>query len=156
METHEVRSILAILKQLQGRQYSKFIIQLWCDQAKISWNSQILFLRYSQTKPIVCFVSLFVQSFNCLYLWNQLPNLCGIFIKLKPKQYLIETAKKKQKSFFFLFRTHFAWLHHSCWTCYWVCTRRNFSQSYAKIFTKQDIKTFHCRWLGNCIKILSQ
>ena len=27
---------------------------------------------------------LFVQSFNCLYLWNQLPNLCGAFTKLKP------------------------------------------------------------------------
>ena len=27
-----------------------------------------------------CFL-LFVQSFNCLYLWNQLPNLSGVFTK---------------------------------------------------------------------------
>ena len=27
---------------------------------------------------------MFVQSFNCLYIWNQLPNLRWVFIKLKP------------------------------------------------------------------------
>ena len=44
-----------------------------------------------------CFL-LFVQSFNCLYLWNQLPNLCGFFTKLKPilKHYPgIKCLKKK-------------------------------------------------------------
>ena len=44
---------------------------------------------------------LFVQSFNCLYLWNQLPNLCGIFTKLKPKQYLNRKCQKNPKNLIF-------------------------------------------------------
>ena len=44
-----------------------------------------------------CFL-LFVQSFTCLYLWNQLPNLCGFFTKLKPiNNTLIENAKNKRE-----------------------------------------------------------
>ena len=43
---------------------------------------------------------LFVQSFNCLYLWNQLLNLCGIFTKLKPKQYLNRKCWKTKIIFF--------------------------------------------------------
>ena len=79
---------------------------MWYDQANMSQNWQILFLRYSQTTPIVAFVCyiLFVQSFNCLYLWNQLPNLCGVFTKLKPKQYPKRKCQKKKKIIFFDFR----------------------------------------------------
>ena len=67
----------------------------------MSPNSQTLILRYSQTKPIVYFVSYcFVQSFNCLYLWNQLPNLCGVFTKLKRKQYPNRKCQKIKNNFF--------------------------------------------------------
>ena len=45
-----------------------------------------------------CFL-LFVKSFNCFYLWNQLPNLCGIFTKLKPNNTLIVDAKKPKITF---------------------------------------------------------
>ena len=45
---------------------------------------------------------------NFLYLWNQLPNLCGVFTRLKPKQYPDRKMPKKQKSYFFDFRL----LHH--------------------------------------------
>ena len=59
-----------------------------------------------------CFL-LFVQSFNCLYLRNKLPNLCGVLFKLKPKQYLIENAGGGGNHIFRL-QTHFAWWHHIC------------------------------------------
>ena len=89
-------------------------LAMWLS--KMNRNSQILFLRYSQTKPIVSFVSYcfsFVQSFNCLYLWNQLPNLCGVFTKLKPKQYLNRKwKKKKKKNHIFGLQTHFVWSYH--------------------------------------------
>ena len=56
---------------------------------------------------------LFVQSFNCLYLWNQLPNLCGVFTKSKLKQYPIRKCPKN-KNHIFQLQTHFAWSHHIC------------------------------------------
>ena len=35
-----------------------------------------------------------------MYLWNQLPNLCGVFTKLKPKQYPNRKCQKKKKIIF--------------------------------------------------------
>ena len=67
-------------------------------------NLQILFLRYihpNKADSFYCFL-LFVQSFNCLYLWDQLPNLCGVFTKLNPKQYLIENAYFSTSDSFFI------------------------------------------------------
>ena len=46
-----------------------------------------------------CFL-VFVQSFNCLYLWNQLLNLCGICTKLKPKQYPNRKCQKTKNHIF--------------------------------------------------------
>ena len=42
---------------------------------------------------------LFVQSFNCSYLWNQMPNLCGVFTKSKPKQYPNRKCQKTKNIF---------------------------------------------------------
>ena len=49
--------------------------------SKMSWNSQILFLRYSQTKPIVSFVSycLFNPSTVCIFGTN-----CPIYVWFSP------------------------------------------------------------------------
>ena len=48
---------------------------------------------------------LFVQSFNCLCLRDQLPNLCEVFTKLKPKQYPNRKCPPlKKKIIFFDFR----------------------------------------------------
>ena len=38
-------------------------------------------IQPNKAKSLFCFL-LFVQSFNCLYLWNKLSNFCG-----KPKKY---------------------------------------------------------------------
>ena len=67
--------------------------------SKMSRNSQILFLITPPNKAnsFFCFL-LFVQSFNCVYVWNRLPNLCGVFTKLKPKQYPSRKCQKNQKS----------------------------------------------------------
>ena len=61
--------------------------------AKLAYNCDVIRQSESELANTVfkpnkadsffCFL-LFVQSFNCLYVWNQLPNLCGIFTKLKP------------------------------------------------------------------------
>ena len=56
---------------------------------------------------------LFVQSVNCLYLWNQLPNLCGVFTKLKPKQYPNRNCQKT-KNHIYRHQTHFVWSHNIC------------------------------------------
>ena len=60
-------------------------------------------IQPNKADSFVCFL-LFVQSFNCLYLWNQLPNLSGVFTKLKPKQYPNRKCPKKPKIIFFDFR----------------------------------------------------
>ena len=69
----------------------------------MSQNSQILCLRYSQTKPIVSFVSycLFNPLTVCTFETN-----CPIFVGFSPNQCLnntlIENAKKKKKKSYFL------------------------------------------------------
>ena len=64
---------------------------------KISRNSQILFLRYSQTKAdsLFCFLSfvLFVSL-------EPIANLCGVFTKLKPKHYPNRKCQKPKIIFF--------------------------------------------------------
>ena len=76
--------------------------------SKISQNSQILFLRYSQTKLRVSFVSycLFNPSTVCIFGTN-----CPISVGLKPNQY---PNRKCQKTKYHIFQlqTHFAWSHH--------------------------------------------
>ena len=67
-------------------------------------------IQSNKADSFFCFL-LFVQSFNCLYLWNQLSNLCGVFTKLKPKQYPNRKCRKTKNHIFWL-QTHFAWLHH--------------------------------------------
>ena len=49
--------------------------------SKMSQNSQILILRYSQSKQVISLLLLFLQSCNCLYLWNQLTNFNGVCCK---------------------------------------------------------------------------
>ena len=56
-------------------------------------------IQPNKADSFFCFL-LLVQSFNCLYLWNQLPNLCGVFTKLKPEQYQIWHNRKCQKTYF--------------------------------------------------------
>ena len=48
--------------------------------SKMSWTLQIMILRYIQTKQIFYFL-LFLQPFNCPYLWNQLTNFNGPVVK---------------------------------------------------------------------------
>ena len=71
----------------------------------LSWNLQILFLTYSQTKLIVSFASycLFNPSTVCIFGTN-CPISCGVFTKLKPKQLYPNSKckKKKKKIIFFL------------------------------------------------------
>ena len=49
--------------------------------SKMSRNSQILIVRYSQTKQIVSLFPVFLQLFNYLYLWNQLINSIRVCCK---------------------------------------------------------------------------
>ena len=56
-------------------------------------------IQPNKADSFFCFL-LFVQSFNCLYLWNHLPNLCGVFTKLKPKQYPNRKCQKTKILFF--------------------------------------------------------
>ena len=79
-----------------------------CDVIKqIEWEltNTIFKIQPNKANNFFCFL-LFVQSTNRLYLWNQLPNLCGVFAKLKPKQYHNRKCQKKKKSkiLFFDFR----------------------------------------------------
>ena len=78
---------------------SETIFVMW--SSKMSRNSQNTLFKIQPNKAISFFCFLFfVQSFNCLYLWKQLPNLCGVFTKLKPKQYpnrKCQKNKTKQK-----------------------------------------------------------
>ena len=84
---------------------------MWCDQAKWVGTRKFCFFKIQPNKAdsFFCFL-FFVQSFNCLYLWNQLPNLCGVFTKFKPKQYLNGKCQKN-KNHIFRLQTHFAWSH---------------------------------------------
>ena len=54
-------------------------------------------IQPNKADSFFCFL-LFVQSFNCLYLRNQMPNLYGVFIKLKPKHYPNKNAKTKKQT----------------------------------------------------------
>ena len=88
-----------------------------CDvirQNESELANTIFKIQPNKADSFFCFL-LFVKSFNCLYLLNQLPNLCGIFTKLKPKQYpkrKCPPQKKKPKYHVFRLQTHFAWSHH--------------------------------------------
>ena len=59
----------------------------------------VFMIQPNKDDSFFCFL-LFVQSFNCLYFWNQLPNLCGVFTKLKPKQYPNRKSKKNKNPIF--------------------------------------------------------
>ena len=70
-----------------------------CDvikQNKSELANNVFKIQPNKDDSFFCFL-LFVKSFNCLYLWNQLTNLCRGFTKLKPKQY---PNRKCQKSYF--------------------------------------------------------
>ena len=55
---------------------------MWCDQTTAKQSRLFLFFL------------MFVQSFNCLYLWNKLPNLSGVFTKLKLYRKCQKTIKQ--------------------------------------------------------------
>ena len=56
------------------------------QSSKMSQNLQILIERYSQTKQIISLFSIvFATIQNVMYHKNQLPNLNGVFTKLKLK-----------------------------------------------------------------------
>ena len=81
-------------------------------QNELELANTVFKIQPNKADSFFCFL-LFVQSFNCLYLWNQLPNLCGVFTKLKPKQYPNRKCQKN-KNHIFRLQTHFAWLHDIC------------------------------------------
>ena len=94
------------------RLYAHFVVAghiyvMW--SSNMSRNSQILFLRYRQTKPIVYFVScLFNPSTVCIFGTN-----CPISVGFSPTftaQTIIENTKKT-KNHIFRLQTHFAWSH---------------------------------------------
>ena len=58
-------------------------------------------IQSNKADSFFCLLS-FVQSFNCLYFYNQWLNLCEVFIKLKPKQYPNTKCQKNTKSYFWL------------------------------------------------------
>ena len=73
---------------------------LWCDQAKwVGTRNAVFKIQPNKADSFFSFL-LFVHSFNCLYLWNYLPNLCGVFTKLKPKQYPNRKCQKPKIIFF--------------------------------------------------------
>ena len=89
-----------------------------CDVIKqngLELANTVFKIQPNKADSFFCFW-LFVQSFNCLYLWNQLSNLCGIFTKLKPKEYPNRKCqkKKKKKNNIFRLQIHFVWSHHKC------------------------------------------
>ena len=75
-------------------------------QNELELTNTIFKIQPNTADSFFCFL-LFVQSFNCLYLWNKLPNLWGIFTKLKPKQYPNRKCQKN-KNHIFQLQTHFA------------------------------------------------
>ena len=86
-----------------------------CDVTKQNESelaNTVLKIQPNKADSFFCFL-LVVQSFNYLYVWNQLPNLCRCFIKLKPKQYPNRKWKKEEKNHIFRLQTHFAWSHHN-------------------------------------------
>ena len=121
---------------------------------KMSRNLQILFLKYSQTKLIASFgFLLFVQSFNCLYLWNKLPNLCGVFTKLKPKQYANRKYQKPKITFFdfrLILLDHITYIPHGPTTAilYWChCSEKMDMQIYSiwcKLYLQCHKSPFWC------------
>ena len=73
------------------------VVHSICDVIKQNESelaNTVLKIQPNKANSFLCFW-LFVQSFSCLYLRNQLPNFCGVFTKLKPKQY---PNRKCQKS----------------------------------------------------------
>ena len=105
----------------------KFIYVMWSNN--MSQNSQILFLRYSQTKPIVSFVSycLFNPLTVCIFGTNC--PISGVFTKLIPKQYpnrKCQKKKKNPKNHIFWLQTHFAWLHHIFVLVFILCSESYF------------------------------
>ena len=87
-----------------------------CDvikQNELELANTVFKIQPNKADSFFCFL-LFVQSLNCLYLWNQFSNLCGVFIKLKPKQYPNRKCPKNQNHIFRL-QTCFAWSHHMLW-----------------------------------------
>ena len=90
---------------------------LWKSFRRLWWElaNTVFKIQPNKANSFFCFL-MFVQSFNCLYLWNQFPNLCGAFTKLKPKQYPNKQCQKT-KNHIFWHQTHFAWSHHKFTLC---------------------------------------
>ena len=68
---------------------------MWCENESELANT-VFKIQPNKADSFFCFL-LFVQSFNRLY---QLPNLCGVFTKLKPKQYPNRKCQKTEIIFF--------------------------------------------------------
>ena len=68
-------------------------------QNELELANTIFKIQPKKVDSSFCFL-LFVQSFNYSYLWNQLSNLCGVFTKLKPKQYLNRKYQKIKNHIF--------------------------------------------------------
>ena len=96
--------------------FDSFHLQKYmCDVIKQNESelaNTVFKIQANKANSFFCFL-LLIQSFNCLYLWNQLPNRCGVFTKLKPKQYNNRKCQKTKISICWL-QTHFAWSHHIC------------------------------------------
>ena len=83
-------------------QYENGLWFVICDVIKQNESEladTVFKIQPNKADSYFCFL-LFVQSFNCLYLWNQLSNLCGVFTKLSLSNTLIENAKKPKIIFF--------------------------------------------------------
>ena len=81
-----------------------------CDvikQYELALVNTVFKIQPDKTDRFFCFL-LFVQSFSCLYLWNQLPNLCGF----SPSRKCQKNKTKQNKNHIFWLQTHFAWSHH--------------------------------------------
>ena len=84
--------------------FAHYFLSLWnvikCDvnkQNESELANTIFKIQPNKADSFFCFL-LFVQPFSCLYLGNQLPNLCGVFTKLKLKQYPNRKYRKKKKN----------------------------------------------------------
>ena len=61
---------------------SVIVEKMWCGQAKSVGSRKYWFkIQPNKAEDVICFL-LFLASFNCSYLWNQLTNFNEVFCKI--------------------------------------------------------------------------
>ena len=100
-----------------------------CDvikQNESEFTNNVFKIQPNKTNNFFCFW-LFVQSFSCSYLWNQLPSLSGVFTKLKPKQLYPNRKCQKNNNHIFLTSDSFCLI-----ASHFLCSISKFSIHFGK------------------------